>query len=352
MKKLSVCIIGAGRIFHKHLAAFKNNKNKFVIESICDANPKKLNNLSKKKNIKYFKSIDEMCKNSNSKIVIILTPSGYHFEHIKKVSKFFDNIVVEKPMVMNYQQSVSISNFLKKNKKNLFIIKQNRFNPAIIRLKKAIDENRFGKIFLATIRLRWNRNEKYFLQDSWRGTWKDDGGVLANQASHHIDLLQWLLGDVKSVFAKTKKIVRTTKVPDTCLGILKFSNGALGLIEATTATRPKNLEGSISVLGEKGTVVIGGYAVSRIDTWEFDKKKKYDSKINKYSTNNKNVYGFGHIEFYKNLYNFFNNKKNSVTNYKDGAKSIKIIDKLYASAELSKEILLKDKYFSKKLGKS
>jgi len=350
MKKIKIAIIGCGRIFDKHKAAIEKLKKNFVIESVCDLNLKKIKKKIFFNKIKIYDSIDNLCKNSYADLAVILTPSGFHFNHIKKLSDYFKNIVVEKPMVMNVGQASKIVKHCKKRKINLFIVKQNRFNPAIIKLKEAIDQKRFGKIFLASIRVRWSRNNNYFLQDKWRGKWKYDGGVLANQASHHIDLLQWLMGDVKSVFAKTLKIVKKTNAADTCLAILKFKNGAIGTVEATTATSPEDLEGSISILGEKGTVIVGGFAVSKIDTWKFTKSRKQDKNIFKFSSNNKNVYGFGHIEFYKNVFNFLNNKKNKVTTYRDGIKSIKIIDKIYASSEISKEVYMDDNKFSKKLG--
>jgi len=351
MKKFKLAIIGCGRIFNKHFIAIQKLKNKFEIESVCDLNPLKIkkNILNTKTNI--YSSINDLCEKSQADLIVILTPSGLHFDHIIQTSKFFKNIIVEKPMVMNTQQAEKIKIRCKKKKINLFIVKQNRFNPAIQKLKQAIDQKRFGKIFLATIRVRWSRNDSYFLQDSWRGTWKFDGGVLANQASHHVDLLQWLMGNVKSVFAKTLKITKKTNAADTCLAILKFKSGALGSIEATTATRPKDLEGSISILVENGTAVISGFAVSKIETWEFKKRKKADTDIFKYSSNYKDVYGFGHIEFYKDVYNFLHNKKNSATTLEEGSKSVKIIDKIYSSAEISKEVFFNDNNYSKKLGK-
>tara|TARA_A100001015_G_scaffold236692_1_gene269026 strand:+ start:10475 stop:11530 length:1056 start_codon:yes stop_codon:yes gene_type:complete len=351
MRKIKLAIVGCGRIFDKHKTAIEKLNKQYEIVSVCDL---KLNKIKKKnffKKIKMYSSIDAFCKNSNAELAVILTPSGLHYDHIIKLSNYFKNIVVEKPMVMNSDQAKTITKICIKKKINLFIVKQNRYNPAIKKLKEAIDQKRFGKIFLATIRVRWSRNNKYFLQDKWRGTWKNDGGVLANQASHHVDLLQWLMGDFKSVFAKTSKITKKTKAPDTCLAILKFKNGALGSIEATTATRPNDLEGSISILGENGTVVVGGYAVSKIDTWQFSKTQKKDKDVLKYSSNYKNVYGFGHIEFYKNVYNYLDNKRNNATTLKDGIKSIKIIDKIYASAEISNEVYFDDNNFSKKLGK-
>jgi len=351
MKKIKLAIVGCGRIFDKHYVAINKLKKNYIIESVCDLNYKKITQKKINNKIEIFKSINDLCKNSKAELVVILTPSGFHYNHIIILAKFFKNIVVEKPMVMNSLQAAKIEKYCIKNKINMFIVKQNRFNPAIQKLKQAIDQNRFGKIFLSTIRLRWSRDNDYFLQDKWRGTWKNDGGVLANQASHHIDLLQWFMGDVKSIYAETLKINKKTKAADTCLAILKFKNGALGSVEATTATQPNDLEGSISILGENGSVVIGGFAVSRIDTWQFKKTKKQDQNILKHSSNPKNVYGFGHIEFYKNVYNFLFNKNNSATTFVDGIKSIKIIDKIYSSSEISKKVFLNDNNFSKKLGK-
>ena len=351
MKKIKLAIVGCGRIFNKHKIAIESLNKQFEIESVCDLKIDKRRKKFFSKKIQIFNSIDKLCKNSNASLVVILTPSGNHYNDILKLSNYFKNIVVEKPMVMNSRQANKIIDICKTKKISLFIVKQNRYNPAIKKLKEAIDQKRFGKIFLATIRVRWSRSDNYFLQDKWRGTWKKDGGVLANQASHHIDLLQWLMGDLKSVFAKTLKITKTTRASDTCLAILKFKNGALGSVEATTATRPSDLEGSISILGTKGSVVIGGYAVSKIDTWQFVKYRKQDKNIFRYSSNYKNVYGFGHIEFYKNVYNYLAKKKNSATTIKDAIKSIKIIDKIYSSAEKLKEIDFNDKNFSNKLGK-
>ena len=350
MKKLKVCVFGLGKIFKKHQQAIKDCKKYFQLESVCEINLKKFKNYELNKKVSRYLSIDDACKNSKADIAVILTPSGYHYEHTRKISKFFKSIIVEKPMAMNFHEAKKIIKNFKRLKKNLFIVKQNRFNPPIIELKKAIDQKRFGKIFLATIRLRWNRDTKYFMQDMWRGTWKYDGGVLANQASHHIDLLQWLVGDLKSVYAKTLKIVKTTKVPDTCLALIKFKNGAIGSIEATTATSPKNIEGSISILGTKGTVVVGGFATSKIETWEFQNKKKIDYVLKNSSLQKQNIIKSNHISFYENVYKFLQNKRNSVTTYIDGAKSIKIIDKLYCSAEISREVFLDDKNYSKKLG--
>ena len=351
MKVLKISYIGCGRIFKKHLDAYNKNKNYFNIEAVCDLNIKKIYKYNLSKKIKVFDAIDKLLQNTDSDLYIILTPSGYHFDHIVKIGKIKKNILVEKPAVMNFSQSMRLSRFLKKKKVNLFVVKQNRFNPAIVQLKDSIKKNRFGKIFLVTIRVRWKRDDVYFKLDKWRGNWKLDGGVLANQASHHVDLLTWLFGDVKSVFAKGDKINKKTKASDTVAAILEFKNGTTGILETTTATQPDNLEGSISVLGEKGSVEIGGYAVSKIIHWKFNKKIKSDNKINKYSFLNNNVYGFGHIKLYEEIYKALHGKANLAIKFKESIKTIKLIDKLYASAELKRKIKINDKNYSKFLGK-
>lgn len=350
-KRVKLSIIGCGRIFKKHFFAIQKLSNQFILESVCDTNKKNISKLNLPKRIKVFYSIQELLDNTNSDIYIILTPSGFHYKNIFQIGKKFKNIIVEKPLVLNFDQAKKVAKFAKKRKLNLIVVKQNRYNLAIQKLKQAINKKRFGKIFLGTIRLRWKRDESYFKLDKWRGTWRLDGGVLANQASHHVDLIHWLIGDISSVFTKTLKINKATKAVDTLISVLKFKNGAMGLIEATTATQPKDLEGSISILGTKGTVEIGGFAVSKVLTWKFVKKLPIDKKINQYSRLYKNVYGFGHLEFYKDIYCFFNKKKNTIIKYKEGIKSIQLIDKIYASAEKSREIFINDKEYSDKLGK-
>ena len=162
--------------------------------------------------------------------------------------------MVEKPMALTLDDADSMIEACDNHGVKLFIVKQNRFNVPVVQLRKALEDGRFGKLIMGTVRVRWCRPQAYYDQDSWRGTWAYDGGVLTNQASHHIDLLEWMLGDVESVFAKSKTALVDIEAEDTAVVILKFRNGALGVIEATTAIRPKDLEGSLSVLGEKGSV--------------------------------------------------------------------------------------------------
>ena len=233
----------------------------------------------------------------------------------------------------------------------LFIIKQNRFNVPVQKMREALDAGRFGKLIMGTVRVRWCRPQSYYDQDAWRGTWAMDGGVLTNQASHHVDLLEWMMGDVESVFAKSATALADIETEDTAVVVLKFQNGALGVIEATTATRPKDLEGSISILGERGTVVIGGFAVNRMDVWNFSEVLPEDEKIlSDYSVNPPDVYGFGHKAYYEHVVKCLEEGDRLLVDGLEGRRSLELIMAIYESIETGKEVFLRFKPKQCKLG--
>jgi predicted dehydrogenase len=212
----------------------------------------------------------------------------------------------------------------------LFIVKQNRYNVPVRKLREALDEGRFGKLVMGTTRVRWCRRQDYYDQDAWRGTWALDGGVFANQASHHVDLLQWCLGRPTSVFARGRTALAKIESEDTGAAIVTFANGALGVIEATTATRPVDLEGSISILGEKGTVEIGGFAANEIRTWRFEEKLASDDEvIARFRENPPNVYGFGHIAYLEHVIDAVMNGAPSLVDGLEGRKSLELVTAIY-----------------------
>ena len=275
-------------------------------------------------------------------VVVVLTPSGLHAEHVVNLSKHGKHIMVEKPMALRVEDTDAMIFACDQNNIKLFVIKQNRFNVPVVKLRDALDSGRFGKLTLGTVRVRWARHQAYYDQDSWRGTWAMDGGVLTNQASHHIDMLEWMMGDVESVFAKMTTALADVETEDTAIVTLKFNNGALGIIEATTATRPINLEGSISILGENGTVVVGGVAVNEMQTWAFEDKKDGDSNVlEEFSVNPPNVYGFGHQAYYEHVIDCIENGSANLVDGLQGRKSIELISAIYESAETGKEVFLK-----------
>ncbi len=335
--KIKFAFLGFGRIANKHFNVLNSKKiNNAEIVAICEKDKSKLNKFKIPKKIKIYQNLNKMIKNEKIDVVTILTESGNHFRHIKQISKFKKHIIVEKPICMNSNQLSKVIKISKQNKIKIFAVMQNRYNLPIKILKETIDKKKFGKIVLATVRVRWSRTQKYYNLDKWRGTWKYDGGALNNQGIHHIDLLTWLVGEVESVFSKTATQLVKIEVEDTAVAVLKFKNKALGAIEITTATRPKDTEGSISILGEKGMVEIGGFAANKILHWSF-KGKNNDLIKSKFFQNPKNVYGFGHLEFYKKVISNlkFNTKAIMAI---DAMNSLKTLDALYKSARLNKEV--------------
>jgi len=350
---LNFALIGCGRIAKRHAELLGTGKIKGArLIAVCDIIEEKAKLIGEKYNVPYFTDIDEML---NSKVPIdvvsILTPSGLHAEHTIKVASYKKHIVVEKPMALTLSDADEMIKNCDINGCKLFVVKQNRFNIPVQKLREAVESGRFGKLVLGTVRVRWCRTQEYYDSDEWRGTWRYDGGVFTNQASHHIDLLEWMMGDVESVFAKSITALVNIEVEDTGVAVLKFTNGALGIIEATTATRPKDLEGSISILGEKGVVEIGGFAVNEIKVWNFVNPLESDREvIEKYSVNPPDVYGFGHKMYYEHVVDCIVNGKKALVDGLEGRKSLELITAIYESVETGKEVFLRFKPNKCKLG--
>jgi UDP-N-acetyl-2-amino-2-deoxyglucuronate dehydrogenase len=222
----------------------------------------------------------------------------------------------------------------------LFVVKQNRLNPAIQLLKRAVDNGRFGRIYMANTTVLWTRPQEYYDQAPWRGTWEFDGGAFMNQASHYVDLIQWLVGPVESVMAKTATLARKIEAEDTGVALLKFRSGTLGVMQVTMLTYPRNLEGSITLVGERGTVKIGGTAVNKVEHWQFADYYDDDKRIEQAATNPPNVYGFGHEAYYRNVLDVLRGEARPDTDGRGGRKSLEIILAVYESAKTGREIPL------------
>ncbi|MDD5066976.1 MAG: Gfo/Idh/MocA family oxidoreductase, partial [bacterium] len=322
------------------------------IAAVCDIVPSRAEELSKKSGVPFYSDMFKMMESEKKLDVIsVLTPSGMHAEHVIALSRYKKHIVVEKPMAMTLDDADSMIKACDRNNIKLFVVKQNRFNLPVQKLREAIEKGRFGKLVLGTVRVRWCRRQDYYDMDKWRGTWAYDGGVIINQASHHIDLLEWMMGNPESVFAKSLTALVDIETEDTAVATLKFHNGALGIIEATTATRPKDLEGSISILGEGGTVEIGGFAANEIKIWNFADEKEEDREIvRKYSVNPPSVYGFGHQAYLQNVVNCIERGESALVDGLEGRKSLELITAMYESIETGKEVFLRFKPKKCRLG--
>lgn len=331
-KKLKFAIIGCGRIAYRHIEILAHELPQASLVAVCDIVPEKAKKYAEKYNIPYYTDYHEMLKKEDIDVVNILTESGYHAKHALEVMDYGKHIVVEKPMALRLEDADAMNTKAAEKKIKLFVVKQNRYNLPVKKLREAVEQGRFGKMVMGTVRVRWCRDQKYYDEADWRGKWEMDGGVLTNQASHHIDLLEWMMGDVESVMAKSATRLVNIESEDTAVAILTFKSGALGVVEATTATRPKDLEGSISILGENGSVEIGGFAVNEMKVWNFKDQRPEDADVlQKYKYNPPNVYGFGHLEYLKDVVDSILNDKPAPVDGIEGRKSVALIHALYES---------------------
>ena len=352
MTKLKFGLVGCGRISKKHIEAIKENK-KAELVAVCDIKKERAKEVGNKADVNYYYSYDEMLSTEEVDVVNILTPSGLHPKNtIDIVKKYKKHIICEKPMALKLEDADEMIRVCDENAVKLFVVKQNRFNLPVQKAREALDNGKFGKLILGTVRVRWRRDQYYYDMDEWRGTWKYDGGVITNQASHHIDLLEWMMGEPVSVMAKNDTFLADIEVDDTSVAIIKFKNGSLGIVEATTATRPKDLEGSLSILGEKGSVVIGGFAVNKMESWGFEDESEEESKniLEKYKEMPPNVYGFGHKRYIEHVIDCINNNKKALVDGLEGRKSIELINAIYESAETGEEVFLRFEPNKSKLG--
>ena len=343
MKMLKFALVGCGRIAVRHaeLLGLQQVQGASLV-AVCDSDPARAAAFGARFGVPHFTDMHEMMRVADPDIVSVLTPSGLHAEHTLALAPYGKHIVVEKPMALTLDDADAMIRACIEHRIKLFVVKQNRFNVPIQKLRSAVDAGRFGKLVLGTVRVRWCRTQSYYDQDAWRGTWAYDGGVLANQASHHIDLLEWMMGSVDSVFAKSATALVNIEAEDTAVVLLQFRNGALGVIEATTAARPKDLEGSVSILGEKGTVEVGGFAANAMKVWNFaDKQPDDDEVMAKYSVNPPDVYGFGHHAYYNHVVDCIANDRVQLVDGLEGRKSLELIMAIYESVETGREVKLR-----------
>jgi UDP-N-acetyl-2-amino-2-deoxyglucuronate dehydrogenase len=332
MEKLKFAILGCGRIFNNHSDALKNWSDRAELVAVCDTDEDLAKVQAKKNNCNFYKNYDEMLLKEKIDILSVCTPSGMHPEHGIKAANMGINVLTEKPIGVNVQSADNLISACEKNKVKLFVVKQNRLNPTINILKRTIEKGRFGKIFMVNVNVFWKREQEYYDSAKWRGTWELDGGAFLNQAVHYADLIQWLIGPVDSVMAHTETLKRNIEAEDTGSVSLKFKNGAMGALNVTMLVYNQNLEGSITIIGEKGTVKLGGVAVNNVLHWEFESEDEDDILIKESTYTPKNIYGFGHVGFYNNVINSVLGIEKPISDGKEGRKSLEIVQAIYKSS--------------------
>ena len=350
--ELKFALVGCGRIAKRHSDLLGNRQIAGAgLAAVCDLVPEKARLMGEKFGVPYYTDMLEMMAKTPVDAVSVLTESGHHAAHVTALARYKKHIVVEKPMALTLDDADAMIKACETAGVKLFVVKQNRFNVPVVKLRQALEAGRFGKLVLGTVRVRWCRRQDYYDQDKWRGTWALDGGVLANQASHHVDLLEWMMGEVEGVYAMSATALVKIETEDTAVVTVRFRNGALGVIEATTAARPKDLEGSISILGETGTVEIGGFAVNQMKTWNFTAPEPGDAEVMaKYSVNPPDVYGFGHKAYYEHVVDCINNDTRQLVDGIEGRKSLELIAGIYESIETGREVSLRSRPKKTRLG--
>jgi len=331
-KKIKIAVVGCGRISAKHFDAISNYPDSLELVSICDVNQKVVDQHSSKFGVKGYISMLEMLDSENIDIVTICTPSGIHPDQAILAADYGVHVITEKPMATRWNDGLRMVRACDNAGVRLFVVKQNRNNSTLKLLKRAISEKRFGKIYMVNLNVFWTRPQEYYDSAKWRGTWELDGGAFMNQASHYVDLIEWLIGPVDSVQAMTATQARDIEVEDTGVMNIRWRSGALGSMNVTMLTYPKNYEGSITVIGEKGTVRIGGVAVNEIKQWEFNDKRDYDDQVQSASYKTTSVYGFGHVLYYQNVIDVLNKKKAPEIDGREGLKSLEVLIAAYLSA--------------------
>ncbi len=343
-RKIKAALIGCGRISKNHFGSIEKHADNIELAAVCDTNRAVLAEMEKTYNVPAYHNYDELLTNSDADLIILCTPSGIHPAQTIAAAKAGRHVMTEKPMATRWKDGMDMVRACDEARVRLFVIKQNRRNATLQLLKRAVTEKRFGRIYMVHINVFWTRPQSYYDQGGWRGTWELDGGALMNQSSHYVDLLEWLIGPIADVQAMTGTLARDIEVEDTGVLNVRWRTGALGSMAVTMLAYPKNYEGSITILGEKGTVRIGGVAVNDIQTWDFDEEKDYDADVKAANYQTTSVYGFGHPLYYKNVIDVLRGEAEPETDGREGLKSLEVLIAAYLSARDGKTVSLPLEY--------
>lgn len=342
-RKLRIAIVGCGRIAKNHFGSLDKHADNFELVAVCDTNPAHSALYANQYDVPAYTSMEAMLAQHKPDLVSLCTPSGIHADQATLAAKHGVHVITEKPMATRWSDGVRMVKTCDEAGVRLFVVKQNRRNTTLQLLKRAVEEKRFGKIHMVHLNVFWTRPQAYYDQAKWRGTWEFDGGAFMNQASHYVDLLDWLIGPVDKVQAMMST-TRDIEVEDTGVLNVRWRNGALGSMSVTMLTYPQNLEGSITILGEKGTVRIGGVAVNDIQLWQFDEPRDYDAQIQSANYETTSVYGFGHPLYYKNVVDVMRGVAEPETDGREGLKSLEMLIAAYLSARDGKTVSLPLEY--------
>ncbi len=333
-------LAGCGRIANNHFGAIESHKDRAELVDVCDIDPSALEQAVAKTGARGHKSLAAMLQSTDADAVILTTPSGLHPQQAIDAAQAGFHVVTEKPMATRWEDGLRMVRGCDEAGVRLFVVKQNRRNATLQLLKDAVSRGRFGRIYMVNINVFWTRPQEYYDSADWRGTWEFDGGAMMNQASHYVDLLDWLIGPIESLHAYTATLARNIEVEDSAVVNVRWRSGALGSMNVTMLTYPRNLEGSITILGEKGSVRVGGVAVNEIQNWEFETPDPIDETVKSASYETTSVYGFGHPLYYDNLISVLRGEAEPETDGREGLRSLEVLIATYMSAREGRRIPL------------
>lgn len=340
-RKIRLALVGCGRISKNHLEAIHNNSDNIELVAVCDRNLEKANGPAELFKCKAYDNLDDLIAKERPDLISLATPNGIHAKQAIQISNAGIDVITEKPMSLSWDDSNKMIEAAASNNSRLFVIHQNRFNDTVQAVWQALQNGRFGKLYMITSNVFWQRPQEYYDKEaSWHGTKELDGGAFMTQASHYVDLVQWIVGSKpKSVYARLATLARNIETEDTGSATIEWENGVLGSINMTVLTYPRNFEGSVTILGENGTVRIGGVAMNEIQHWAFSDSRPEDEGIlsKNYTTNS--VYGYGHTRYYENAVKVLRGEAKALIDGEEAQKSLKILCAIYDSHEQNKPIL-------------
>ncbi len=339
-RKIRIALVGCGRIAQKHLEAIDAHRDRVELVAVCDSDREALDAATRHTGVRGFYSLSKLLADADADVVALCTPSGLHPGQTIEIAAAGRHVITEKPMATRWADGKRMVEACDAADVRLFVVKQNRANSTLQLLKRAVEQKRFGRIYMVSLNVFWSRPQSYYDSARWRGTWEFDGGALMNQASHYVDLLDWLIGPVESVQAYTATLARDIQVEDSAVVGVRWRSGALGSMSVTMLTYPKNYEGSITVLGETGTVRIGGVAVNDIQHWEFAEPRADDARVKDASYKTTSVYGFGHPLYYDNVIRTLRGEAEPETDGREGLRSLEVLIATYLSARDGRRVAL------------
>ncbi|NMW17433.1 MAG: Gfo/Idh/MocA family oxidoreductase [Chlorobiaceae bacterium] len=343
-RKIRIALAGCGRISKNHFAAINQHAESLELAAICDTDHHRLQEHQNHYNVPGYHRLESMLNAEKIDLIALCTPSGLHPAETMLAARYGVNVMTEKPMATRWHDGVNMVKACDEAGVRLFVVKQNRRNATLKLLKSAVEKERFGRIYMVNINVFWSRPQEYYDSATWRGTWEFDGGAFMNQASHYVDLIDWLIGPVESLQAYTATLARNIEVEDTGVVSFKWRSGALGSMNVTMLTYSKNFEGSITIIGEKGTVRVGGLAVNEIQHWEFKESDPDDDYLITASDETTSAYGYGHPLYYKNVIDVLQGKAEPEADGRENLHSLEILTAIYISSRDGKRVSLPLEY--------